>query len=143
MIMEINGGFIMRKSYHFYTSLGVSEDNIKTYNTIINEIKHGYFNEEHIRLLDNDKALKYIIAEGEYDVFVAIIRTFSYEKDGMIRRRYFVDPFSRNIVEFINNAHSTYTDAIESAQRVGIKASPDAIVDNSVIIKPEQKEYLL
>ena len=133
----------MKKSYHFYASLGISDEDIRVYNAIVEEIKHGYFNEDHIRLLDNDKALKYIIAEGEYEVFVAIIRVFSYEKDEMIRRRYLVDPYSRNIVEFINKAYTTYSEAIETAQRNGVKDSPNTIVDNSVIIKPEYKEYLL
>ena len=133
----------MKKSYHFYKSLGIFEEDIRVYNAIIEEVKQGYFNEDHIRLFDNDKALKYIIAEGEYEVFIAIIRVFSYEKDEKIRRRYLVDPFSRNIIEFINNAYPTYSAAIESAQKYGVKDSPDVIVDNSVIIKPEVKEYLL
>ena len=133
----------MRKSIHYYTSLGITQDGINTYNYIINEIKHGIFNEDHIRLLDNSKALKYIIAEGEYEVFKAIIRVFSYEKDEKIRRRYLVDPFSRDIVEYINSAYSTYTEAVDAARAKRISASPEAIIDNSVIISKDVKEALL
>ncbi len=133
----------MRKSIHYYTSLGITQDGINTYNYIINEIKHGIFNEDHIRLLDNSKALKYIIAEGEYEVFKAIIRVFSYEKDEKIRRRYLVDPFSRDIVQYINDAYSTYTEAVDAARAKRISASPEAIIDNSVIISKDVKEALL
>jgi hypothetical protein len=133
----------MRKSFHYYTSLGITRENMDVYDYIINEIKHGKFNEDHIRLLDNSKALKYIIAEGEYEVFKAIIRVFSYEKDGKIRRRYLVDPFSRDIVEYINSAYDTYSSAIYTVSAKGILTESGEIIENSLIIHQDIKEDLI
>jgi hypothetical protein len=61
----------------------------------------------------------------------------------MIRRRYLVDPFSRNIESFIRNAYSTYTEAVDAARESGIKADPEDIIDSSIIISKEDKKRLL
>ncbi len=133
----------MRKSYGYYNNMGITDAQIETYQTIINHIKQGIFSHKEIRLLDNENALKFIISEREYDVFVAIIRVYSYEEQGMIRRRYLVDPFSRNIESFIRNAYSTYTEAVDAARESGIKADPEDIIDSSIIISKEDKKRLL
>ena len=133
----------MRKSYGYYNNMGITDAQIETYQTIINHIKQGIFSHKEIRFLDNENALKFIISEREYDVFVAIIRVYSYEEQGMIRRRYLVDPFSRNIESFIRNAYSTYTEAVDAARESGIKADPEDIIDSSIIISKEDKKRLL
>ena len=133
----------MRKSSHYYASLGLTQENINAFDYVIEEVKRGTFNEDHIRLLDSSKALRYIIAEGEYGVFKAVIRVFSYEKDEKIRRRYLVDPFSRDIVQYIENAYETYSEAVDAARVKGISASPEAIIDNSVIINRKTKDELI
>ena len=133
----------MRKSIEYYNNMGITEAQIETYQKIIEHIKHGIFNHNEIRSLDNENALKFIISEREYDVFIAIIRTYSYEEQGMIRRRYLVDPFSRNIDVFIENAYPNFTAAVDAARHYGIKGSPDEIINNSIIISLEDKKRLL
>ena len=133
----------MKKSMIFYGNLGIQNEDIVVYDKIIRDIKKGIFDEDNIRLLNNQGALKYIIAEGEYDVFKAIIRPYSYEVNGKIRRRYLVDPFSNDIVNFINGAYPSYTAAVEDAQEFGVKDSPDVIVASAVVIAPEDKKKLM
>ena len=133
----------MRKSYEYYNNMGITEAQIETYKAIIDHIKHGIFSEKEIRSLDNENALKFIISEREYDVFIAVIRTYSYEEQGMIRRRYLVDPFSRNIDTFIMNAYPNFTAAVDAARAYGVKGSPDEIINNSIIISSEDKKRLL
>ncbi len=133
----------MRKSNVYYNNMGITDSQIETYKAIIEHIKRGIFVQKEIRYLDNEAALKFIIAEREYEVFIAIIRTYSYEEKGMIRRRYLVDPFSRNIESFIRDAYTTYSSAVAAARNRGIKADPEVIIDNSIIIPEEEKKRLL